>query len=99
MRHSEQDLDRILNAIADPTRRRILQVLKEQGGCSIGKDVGLCASDIEQRIHLTQPTISHHMSVLTKAGLVEAKKIGLWMWYRRNEAALGDFARSVKKSL
>ena len=99
MRHSEQDLDRILNAIADPTRRRILQALKEQGGCSIGKEVGLCASDIEQRIHLTQPTISHHMSVLTKAGLVEAKKIGLWMWYRRNEAALRDFARSVRKSL
>jgi DNA-binding transcriptional ArsR family regulator len=99
MRHSEQDLDRTLNAIADPTRRRILQALKEQGGCSIGKDVGLCASDIEQRIHLTQPTISHHMSVLTKAGLVEAKKIGLWMWYRRNEAALRDFAHSVRKSL
>ena len=99
MRHSEQDLDRTLNAIADPTRRRILQALKEQGGCSIGKDVGLCAWDIEQRIHLTQPTISHHMSVLTKAGLVEAKKIGLWMWYRRNEAALRDFARSVRKSL
>ena len=89
----------ILNAIADPTRRRILQALKEQGGCSIGKNVGLCASDIEQRIHLTQPTISHHMSVLTKAGLVEAKKIGLWMWYRRNEAVLRDFARSVRKSL
>jgi DNA-binding transcriptional ArsR family regulator len=99
MRHSEKDLERILNAIADPTRRRILQALKEQGGCSIGKEVGLCASDIEQRIHLTQPTISHHMSVLTKAGLVAAKKIGLWMWYRRNEAALRDFARSVRKSL
>src|SRR6202022_5165478 len=99
MRHSQQNLDRILNAIADPTRRRILQALKEQGGCSIGKNVGLCASDIEQRIHLTHPTISHHMSVLTKAGLVEAKKIGLWMWYRRNEAALRDFARSVRKSL
>jgi DNA-binding transcriptional ArsR family regulator len=99
MRHSQQNLDRILNAIADPTRRRILQALKEQGGCSIGKNVGLCASDIEQRIHLTQPTISHHMSVLTKAGLVEAKKIGLWMWYRRNEAVLRDFARSVRKSL
>jgi DNA-binding transcriptional ArsR family regulator len=99
MKHSEQDLDRILNAIADPTRRRILQALKEQGGCSIGKDVGLCASDIEQRIHLTQPTISHHMSVLTKAGLVEAKKIGLWTWYRRNEVSLREFARSVRKSL
>jgi DNA-binding transcriptional ArsR family regulator len=95
----EHDLNRILNAIADPTRRRILQALKEHGGCSIDKDVGLCASDIEQRIHLSQPTISHHMAVLTKAGLVEAKKIGLWRWYRRNENSLRAFARTLKKNL
>jgi DNA-binding transcriptional ArsR family regulator len=99
MSPTEQDLNSILHAIADPTRRRILQALKETGGCSIGKDVGLCASDIEQRIHLSQPTISHHMTVLTKAGLVEAKKIGLWRWYRRNESALREFARALRKSL
>jgi len=99
MRPTEPDLNRILNAIADPNRRRILQSLKEQGGCSIGKDVGLCASDIERRINLSQPTISHHMSILTRAGLVEAKKIGLWRWYRRNESALREFSRELKKSL
>ena len=99
MAPTEQDLNRILNAIADPTRRRILQALKEHGGCSIGKDEGLCASDIEQRIHLSQPTISHHMAILTKARLVEAKKIGLWRWYRRNERALREFARALKKNL
>ncbi len=99
MKHSEQELDRILHAIADPTRRRILHALKEQGGCSIDKDVGLCASDIEQRIHLSQPTISHHMAILTKAGVVEAKKLGLWVWYRRNEAVLRAFGRSLRKSL
>jgi DNA-binding transcriptional ArsR family regulator len=96
---TERDLNLILNAIADPTRRRILHALKEHGGCSIDKDVGLCASDIEQRIHLSQPTISHHMAVLTKAGLVEAKKIGLWRWYRRNETSLREFARTLKKNL
>jgi len=99
MSHSEQELDRILHAIADPTRRRILSALKELGGCSIGKDAGLCASDIEQRIHLSQPTISHHMAILTKAGVVEAKKIGLWVWYRRNEAVLRAFGRSLRKGL
>jgi DNA-binding transcriptional ArsR family regulator len=99
MTFSEQELDRIFHAVADPTRRRILRALKEVGGCSIGKDVGLCASDIEQRIHLSQPTISHHMGILTKAGLVEAKKLGLWVWYRRNEAALRDFGRSLRKGL
>jgi ArsR family transcriptional regulator len=99
MSNPEQVLDRMLHAIADPTRRRILQALKERGGCSIGKDVGLCASDIEVRVHLSQPTISHHMAVLKNAGLVESKKLGLWMWYRRNEAALRAFTRSLKENL
>jgi len=99
MNNPEQALNRMLQAIADPTRRRILQALKERGGCSIGKDVGLCASDIELRIHLSQPTISHHMSILKKAGLVQAKKLGQWRWYRRNEAALRDFARALRESL
>jgi DNA-binding transcriptional ArsR family regulator len=99
MKDSEQALNRALHAIADPARRRILQALKERGACSIGKDEGLCASDIEPRVHLSQPTISHHMSILKKAGLVEAKKLGQWMWYRRNETALREFARALRESL
>jgi len=99
MTDPEQALNRLLHAIADPTRRRILQTLKERGACSIGKDVGLCASDVEERVHLSQPTISHHMSILRKAGLVEAKKLGQWMWYRRNEAALRAFVRKLRQSL
>ncbi len=96
---TDESLDRMLRAIADPTRRRILQVLKEKGGCSLPHDVGLCASDIEARIHLSQPTISHHMSVLKKAGLVEAKKEGQWVWYRRNEGGLREFAHSLREML
>ncbi len=96
---SPQNLDRMLHAIADPTRRRILHALKQKGACSLGKDVGLCACDIEERVRLTQPTISHHMTVLTKAGLVEAKKEGQWMWYRRNESAVRQLARNLRESL
>jgi len=99
MGKSEQEFDLMLQAVADPTRRRILRALKERGACSIGKDEGLCASDIEERVRLSQPTISHHMSLLTKAGLVEAQKLGLWMWYRRNESAIREFSRRLKESL
>jgi DNA-binding transcriptional ArsR family regulator len=95
----EETINRILQAIADPVRRKILKALKERGACSIGKDVGLCASDIEARIHLSQPTISHHMSILIKAGLVDGKKLGQWMWYRRNEPVLRDFAKRLRESL
>jgi ArsR family transcriptional regulator len=89
----------MLHALADPTRRRILQALKQKGACSLDKREGLCACDIQDRVRLTQPTISHHMSILKKAGLVEAKKEGQWMWYRRNESALRDLARSVRESV
>jgi DNA-binding transcriptional ArsR family regulator len=99
MSAADQVLDRGLQAIADPIRRRILRALKERGGCSLDKDVGLCASDIEQRIELSQPTISHHMAVLKKAGLIEVQKIGQWKWYRRNEPALREFSRILRNSL
>src|ERR671930_618711 len=96
---SEDKIDRMLHAIADPSRRRILQALKEKGACSIGKEVGLCACDIEQRVRLSQPTISHHMAILKKAGLVEARKQGQWMWYRRNETALRELTRTLRDQL
>jgi len=95
----DQTLNRILQAVRDPNRRRILEALKERGACSIGKDVGLCASDIELRVKLSQPTISHHMAVLERAGLVEARKVGQWRWYKRNENTLKEFARTLKDTL
>jgi len=96
-------LDRTLHAIADPTRRRILVALKQRGAGSTstpseGKN-GLCAGDIEERVRLSQPTISHHMSILTKAGLVDAVKQGQWRWYRRNEKALRRLVKSLRTQL
>ena len=96
MTESQKAFNRVLHAIADPTRRKILQVLKKD---SSGKHPGLCASDIEMKIRLSQPTISHHMAVLEKAGLVDAKKEGLWRWYGRNEAALKAFTRKLQRNL
>ncbi len=84
-------LDHTLHAIADPTRRRILQCLKQRGPgtptVATTAKSGLCAGDIEERVHLSQPTISHHMAILCKAGLVDAVKQGQWRWYKRNEKA------------
>jgi DNA-binding transcriptional ArsR family regulator len=106
MSFSEASLDRALHAIADPTRRRILQALK-QGGAE-AKAAGhraekmgscLCAGDIEERVRLSQPTISHHMAILTKAGLVEATKKGQWRWYRRDEKAIRVMVKALRSGL
>ena len=95
----DQGFQRLLHAIADPTRRKILQALKIRNACSLGKETGLCACDIEERIHLSQPTISHHMSILLKSGLVEAQKEGHWRWYQRNERAIKQFAKTLRETL
>ena len=92
-------LDNMLHAIADPTRRRILGALKQRGAVTPGKYNGLCAGDIEERVQLSQPTISHHMAILTKAGLVEAVKQGQWRWYRRNEKLIAEMMRGLKRQL
>lgn len=92
-------LDSTLHAIADPTRRRILLALKLGGASSGEKHSGLCAGDIEERVNLSQPTVSHHMAVLTKAGLVDAVKQGQWRWYRRNEKALRRLVKSLRGQL
>jgi|SRR5579859_2987060 len=93
------NLDRFLHAIADPTRRRILLALKEKGACSLDKETGLCAADIEERVKLAQPTVSHHMRILEKSGLVEAKREGHWRWYRRNEKLIAELTRALRGQL
>jgi ArsR family transcriptional regulator, arsenate/arsenite/antimonite-responsive transcriptional repressor len=99
MTTQDQGFQRLLHAIADPTRRKILQALKIKNACSLGKETGLCACDIEERIHLSQPTISHHMSILLKSGLVDAQKEGHWRWYQRNERAIKQFAKTLRETL
>ena len=92
------DLAPFLHAIADPARRRILAVLKEKP-ISGNKKKGLCAGEIEERVKLSQPTVSHHMRILEKAGLVQVKKEGHWRWYRRNEKRISRMARALKQNL
>ncbi|HKW74483.1 MAG TPA: metalloregulator ArsR/SmtB family transcription factor [Terriglobales bacterium] len=96
---SDKHLVQAMKAIADPTRLKILRLLKQKGCCSIGKSEGMCACDIEERIKLSQPTISHHMAILAKAGLVQAQKQGLWMWYQRNEKALKELGHSLSNGI
>jgi DNA-binding transcriptional ArsR family regulator len=111
MANPQPDLDRLLHAIADPTRLRILQTLKQRpmdakDVMSARPQMGqnkkghcLCAGDIEERIRLSQPTVSHHMTILTKAGLVEAVKEGQWRWYRRNGSAVRHLLKVLRSKI
>jgi ArsR family transcriptional regulator, arsenate/arsenite/antimonite-responsive transcriptional repressor len=96
---SSTSFDHGLHAIADPTRRRILDALKQRNKGATEKSAGMCAGDIERCIRLSQPTISHHMAILTKAGLVDATRQGQWRWYQRNEKALRRLVKSLRAQL
>ena len=69
------ELTRSMQALADPTRRAILQLLN---------DGDLSAGEIAARFEITAPSISHHLSVLKGAGLVLAQRSGQNIIYRLN---------------
>jgi ArsR family transcriptional regulator len=98
-----QDLVLIFKALGDPTRLKILDLLKARGkSCCdlIARDErGLCACDIESAVGLSQAAISHHMDLLRRAGLVDAEKRGRWMFYRRNESAMAGVAEALAKAV
>ncbi len=93
----------LFKALGDPTRLKILDLLKSRGqSCCdlIARDErGLCACDIETAVGLSQAAVSHHMGLLRRAGLVEAEKRGRWMYYRRNEAALAGLAETLARAV
>jgi ArsR family transcriptional regulator len=94
-----QVVSALFKALADPNRLRILAMLREPVCCALDLDKGMCACDIESQLKLSQPTISHHMRILRESGLVDAEKIGSWMWYRRNEKALRELAHALERQL
>ncbi|HZD94822.1 MAG TPA: metalloregulator ArsR/SmtB family transcription factor [Candidatus Sulfotelmatobacter sp.] len=96
---TDKQLISAFKALADPARLKILRMLKEKGQCSIGKGVGMCACDVQDHVKLSQPTISHHMAILRKAGLILAEKHGLWIWYRRDEKSLKKLGNAVSADL
>jgi ArsR family transcriptional regulator len=72
-----EDNAKIIKAMSDPSRLRIIDIL------SCGQK---CACDLLEYFNFTQPTLSHHMKVLMDCGIVECKKDGLWSYYSLNNA-------------
>jgi ArsR family transcriptional regulator len=99
----ESGVAEAFKALADPTRVKILALLKARGQscCALiaRKEPGLCACDIESAVRLSQAAVSHHMGLLRRAGLVEAEKRGRWIYYRRNEAAIAGLAETLARAV
>ena len=61
-------------ALADPGRLRLLSMIADRPE--------VCACALVEPLGKSQPTVSHHLKVLTDAGLITGDKRGRWIWYR-----------------
>jgi ArsR family transcriptional regulator, arsenate/arsenite/antimonite-responsive transcriptional repressor len=71
-------VDQMFRAFSDRTRLRILSMLRRS---SAGQGE-LCVCEIVGVLEVPQPKVSRHLAYLRRAGLVEARREGLWMYYR-----------------
>ena len=71
----------VYKALADPTRRKILQLLREGD---------LSAGDIAEQFEFAKPTISRHLTVLKSADLIQGEKSGTTITYRLNVTVLEE---------
>ena len=74
-------MSNVFKALSDPTRRRVLQMLRERP---------MLAGEIADEFPVSKPTMSAHFSVLREAGLVEATKTGKTITYRLKMSVLED---------
>jgi ArsR family transcriptional regulator len=75
-------LARLLKAVADPTRLRLVSMVAAHEGGEA------CVCDLTGPLGLTQPTISHHLKILVDAGIFTRDKRGVWAYYALVPSAL-----------
>jgi DNA-binding transcriptional ArsR family regulator len=97
------DFDEILKALANPVRRKILAQMKDPARNFPGQEhpyeLGVCAGKIDDSCGLSQSTVSAHLAVLLHAGLLTSKRVGQWIYYKRNEAAIAALLARMSQDL
>jgi len=86
-------LARVFKALGDPTRVRLLSLIAAAEGGQA------CICDLTEPVGLSQPTVSHHMKLLTDAGLTSREQRGKWAHYRVNDEALTAVARALTREV
>jgi len=92
----------VLRALDNDRRLQILRWLKEptrhfrpQVDGDLEED-GVCSLLIAEKLGLGQPTVSEHMRLLVRSGLVRAKRIKQWTFYRRDDRRLEEVLRALR---
>ena len=77
---------RVMKALSDPNRVRILKLLEKNP---------LCVCEIQEVLGIAQPTVSSHMKILEDAGLAEKERQGTWMIYRQADGRESVYAATM----
>jgi ArsR family transcriptional regulator len=93
-----------LQALANPTRLRILELLEDPGAFEgpRGKDgvaKGVTAKALLRKLRITQPSLSEQMDKLIHVGLVESTKVGRWVVYSRDEERIRQLRQTIMDQL
>ena len=74
----------ILKAVAHPARLQLLSIIALNGQA--------CACNLTAPVDLSQPSVSHHLKILTEAELIHREQRGQWAWFRINEKRMKDIS-------
>lgn len=77
------------SALSDPVRLRVLSML------AAAPDGEVCVCDFVDPLGKSQPTISHHLKILSEAGLVHGDRRGKWVWYSLNRDRLAQLRSTI----
>ena len=83
------ELAELLKVLADPARLRLLSMV------ATAEAGEACACDLVEPLGRSQPTVSHHLSLLVDAGLLQREKRGRWAWYRVAPERLAAVRRAL----
>ena len=72
----------VLKAVADPVRLRLISVIAAQGEA--------CACDFPELLGKAQPTVSHHLTQLVNAGILQREQRGKWAWFSVNDDRIAE---------
>jgi ArsR family transcriptional regulator len=87
-----EQLAHTMKALADPTRLRLLSIVAASEGAEA------CVCDLIDPVGLSQPTVSHHLKVLTEAGFLTRSKRGTWAYYALVPGALDRVSQLLVSS-
>ena len=78
-------MEEFFSALGDATRVKMLKLIADEE---------LCSCEVMAALELTQPTTSHHLGILERAGLLSSRRSGKWVFYKISNSTIRNFDKA-----